>query len=265
MRFFLAVFFVLLTCCPYWAYALDLKVALAVQELPGAGRVGNPGASGVGLEAFNTELAQEVCRRINARCTLEKVVFAEILPGVESGQFKLGFGNFLRTAEREKRVGFSDAIWRSSSRLLSRPATAQRFAARQAVDISIDTLREARVVAVAETQQHIFLQKIADENGLTIITARTMAEAFALLRDDRADFGLFAILNAYALLGREPAGKFEFVGAAEAGRGLGGTVHIALPRVEEVLCQAINKAIAGLRADGTFHRIVRRHFPFSLE
>ena len=264
MLFLRAVFLVLLTS-PFLAHALDLRVALGAQELPSASDIGNKRAPGGGLAAFNTELAREVCRRINARCTLENVVFAEILPGVESGQFKLGFGNFLRTAEREKRVGFSDAIWRSSSRLVARPATADRFAARQAVDISIDTLREARVVTVAETQQHLFLQKIADQNGLTIVTVRTMAEAFVLLRDDRADFGLFPILNAYAELNREPAGKFAFVGAAEAGRGLGGTVHITLAKTDEALCQAVNKAIAGLRSDGTFHRIVRRYFPFSLE
>ena len=73
------------------------------------------------------------------------------------------------------------------------------------------------------------------------------------------------MLSAYAVLNREPAGKFEFVGPPLADDGLGGTVHIALPKGDAALRQGVNQSLAAMRADGTFHRIVRRHFPFSLE
>ena len=250
---FLSFFLLLFLSLPTFAHMQELRIAIAIS-----------GQRNV-LTAFNEDLAREICRRVNARCRTTIITFSEILPGIEAQKFELGFGNFLLTPEREARVAFSDPIWRSSSRLVTTPATARRFTAEQGPDIALDSLRDARIVAVPETQQYRYLQGQAGQNGLTIVTARSYVEAFALLREGKADFFLLPMLSAYVQFGREEAGRFEFFGAPIAGGGLGGSVHIVLPKTDEVLCYAVNKAIAALRADGSYHRIVRRHFPFSLE
>lgn len=249
------------------ARALELRVALGVQgsvpeqrAAPGKGSV----QSG-GLVAFNEDLARELCRRINARCTTVNVTFAEILPGVEAQNFELGFGNFLRTPEREKRAAFSDSIWRSASRLIAAPATARAFAARLGQEVSLDNLRQARLAVVAETQQHRYLQALAEERGLKVQAVDTVAEVIALVRNGQADFCLLPMLSGYALLNREPDNGLAFVGPAVADGGLGGTVHIALPKSEAALRLAVNQALGAMRADGSYLRIVRRHFPFSLD
>lgn len=100
MRSLLLVFFVLsglLTSAQSQAQARELRIALGVADaraLHGAGQTG-------GLAAFNEDLAREICRRMSARCTTVNIVFADILPGIEAGTFELGFGNYLRTPERE--------------------------------------------------------------------------------------------------------------------------------------------------------------------
>ena len=76
---------------------------------------------------------------------------------------------------------------------------------------------------------------------------------------------LLPTLSGYLQLAQPEGAGLEFFGPPEVAHGLGGTVHIALPKTDEALCGAVNKAIAELRADGTYHRIVRQHFPFSLE
>ena len=247
--------------------ALDLRVALGVQDVQVAQRAGasKNEVQGGGLTAFNEDLAREICRRMSARCITSNLEFAEILPGIEAQKFELGFGNFLRTPAREERVAFSDSIWRSSSRLVALSQTAQHFAAQQGRDVALDRLREARIVAIADSQQFLYLQTLAAENRLTLIAAKTMADIVVLLRTDKADFCLLPVLSAYALIGREAPGQFEFFGPAEARHGLGGSVHIALPKGDEALRLGVNKAIAALRADGSYHRIVRRYFPFSLD
>lgn len=233
----------------------DLHIALGIQDAtPAAGKRGDTG----GLAAFNEELARDICRRIAARCTTSNVLFSEILPGIENGRFDLGFGNYLRTPEREQRVAFSAAIWRSSSRLVARSGSA-------AADTELATLRRARLAVLAETQQHAYLRRVAAERQLEVLTARTLAETFALLRDGQADFALLPMLSAYAMLVREPAGGFEFVGAPVTDDGLGGSVHIALPKGREALRLAVDRAIAAMRADGTYPRVVRRHFPFNVD
>lgn len=249
------------------AQALELRVALGIQDSVGQQRAA-PGKGSVqpgGLVAFNEDLAREICRRINARCTTANVTFGEMLPAIEAQNFELGFGNFLRTPEREKRVAFSDSIWRSSSRLIAMPATARTFATRAGREIALDNLRNARLAVVAETQQHRYLEGLAEERGLRVQAVKTVAEVIALLRDGQADFCLLPMLSGYALLNREPEGGLAFVGPAVAEGGLGGTVHIAMPKSEAALRLAVNQAIGVMRADGSYHRIVRRHFPFSLD
>jgi ABC-type amino acid transport substrate-binding protein len=261
MRWLLLLPFLLATSL---AQALELRIALGEHDAL-RGEAARTGGQSGDVTAFNEELAREICRRINARCTTVNITFAEILSGVEAKRFDLGFGNFLKTAEREQRVAFSDPIWRSSSRLLARPATAQVFAKRLGQEVSLDNLRNARLVVIAESQQHIWLQKLAAGRGLSLLTAKTMTEVFAMLREDRADFSLLPMLSAYAVLSGDPVVGLEFVGRPVTEGTLGGTVHIALPKDDAVLRQSVNQAMAAMRADGTYHRIVRRYFPFNLD
>lgn len=256
MRRLLPVLFVLFGIVSL-AQARELRVAVGIL-------VANQQQSG-GLSAFNEDLAREICRRINVRCKTSHMLFAEILPGIEAGQIDLGLGNFLRTPEREKRVGFSDAIWRSSSRLIGSHESAVRFAGNSRQEVTLAALRQARIVTVINSTQQAYLKQIAGEQGLTVLAVDTMDEVFVQLRQGKADFGLLPMLSAYSMLHRDPGGGLEFVGQPLVDNGLGGTVHMALPKDDEALRLSVNQGIAELRADGTYHRIVRRHFPFSLD
>ncbi|RIX48977.1 MAG: hypothetical protein D3M94_03485 [Rhodocyclales bacterium GT-UBC] len=256
----------LLFCCSLSiAQALEVRVALSLPEGPGqvqptVGRV----AKG-GLAAFNEELAREICRRLNARCTVSRMPFSEILSSVEENRFDLGFGNYLRTPERERRVDFSEPIWRSSSRLVATPATIRRFASGNGAGISLDKLRQARVACIEGTLQHAFLRSIAPAQDLELVTVASVSETLNVLRENKADFVLQPVLSSFALIGREAPGSFEYVGPPLTENGLGGTVHVAMPKGSDALRRSVNLAIAAIRADGTFHRIVRRYFPMNLD
>mgnify|MGYP000858932117 FL=1 len=261
----------LLLIAALWSGALpaaDLRVAVLVQDtaqLTIHGELLPSGTPGADLVAFTDELAHEICRRIRARCTFSYVVFGEILPGVEDGRFELGFGNFLRAPKREKRVAFSDPIFRSASRLVGSPATARAFAGRFGQAVSLDNLRGARVAAMEGSQQQAFLDAIAPERDLTVVATATTGGAFGALRKGDADFALLAIRTAYALISHDNSRRFGFVGPAVADHGLGDTAHVILPRRKEALRRSVNEAIAEIRADGTGHRIMRRHFPVTLD
>jgi ABC-type amino acid transport substrate-binding protein len=254
--------FLALLLCAGTARALDLTVALVAQE---PGDMPAAVAPGPGLAAVNADLAREICLRIGARCQLVYRPFGDILADVEAERVDLGFGNFLRTPERESRVALSDPVWRSSSRLLAKAATVDDFAARLGHAVTLATLRDARVVAIAGSQQGTYLERAAAGRGLTLIAAATPAEAVRELLDDRADFALLPVFAAYAQLSREPAQPLAFAGPAVVGHGLGGTVHVAMARRNDTLRQQVDRAIAAIRADGTYQRIVRRHLPFGLD
>ena len=248
--------------------AVELTAAIEVYDPAYVSMPGNaipPNMPGAELALINEAFAHEICRRISARCTLRYVAFGEILPGIEEGRFDLGFGNFLRTPEREKRVAFSDAVWRSSSRLVALRTKAELLTGKTGQAVSVDSLHGVRVVAVDGSQQQSFLKNIAGERGVTLVLAATPAGVFSALREDRADFALLSAITAYLLLQKDGTRQFEFAGPAVSDRGLGGSVHIALPKQRDELRRTVNQAIATIRADGTFQRIVRQYLPLGLD
>ena len=240
-----------------WSGALpaaDLRVAVLVQDAAQVSLRGDlvPSSTpGADLVAFTDELAHEICRRIRSRCAFSYVTFGEILPGVEDGSFDLGFGNFLRAPKREKRLAFSEPIFRSASRLVASPATARAFAGKLGQAVTLDNLRGARVAAMEGSKQQEFLDAIAAERELSVVATATTAGAFDALRNGRVDFALLPIRTGYALISHDKSRRFGFVGPAFADHGLGDTVHIILPRQKEALRRSVNQAIAEIRADGT--------------
>lgn len=255
-------FILLFCCCLSAAQAKDLRVAVGPRDKLTAQPAGMYTAS---LSAFNEDMAREICRRMNRHCDMVYGPMGDILSDVEGGRIDLGFGSFLGTPEREARVDFSVPIWRSSSRLVSTPAAVRQFTQTSGVKPGLATLRDVRVVSIRGSVQQLALQKMADENRLSLVESRTMLDSLDALREGRADFCLLPMLIAYSMMSREAPGQFEFVGDPIVDSGLGGSVHIALPKNRDDLKAAVDKAIAEMRADGTFHRIVRRHFPFSLD
>jgi len=206
---------------------------------------------------LNDALVREICVRIAARCTQHPLPFADILPGVESGRFQLGVANVLHTPERERRVLFSQALWRSSSRLVGTTASIGRFGG----EVRLADLRDAAVAVVKGTQQHRAIQGIAQAQRLRIVETESTGEAMALLLRGQTDFALMPVRSAYFLL-QSAQGRATFTGPALLDSGLGGSVHAILPKREAQLRQDVDAALDAMRGDGTFQRILRRYMPF---
>lgn len=243
------------------ATAEQWRVAIGVHDQV-ASRKGQPTG---GLAGFNEVMAREICRRAGVDCVFSSLEFKGVFDGVANGECQLGFGNFLRTPEREQRVAFSAPIWRSSSRLIGTLATAKRFAPEAGTEVMLERLVGARIIAVTGTVQYRYLQTHAAERGLSIVDKSVLQDAAASLLSDEADFLLAPALSGYALISSLPDGKLQFIGPAVAEHGLGGSVHVALPKGNAAVQKAVDRAIAAIRADGTYQRIVRQFFPFSLD
>ncbi|MBI2307106.1 MAG: amino acid ABC transporter substrate-binding protein [Rhodocyclales bacterium] len=223
----------------------------------------NPADSGEGgaIAELNEALTRELCRRLMARCSLHPQPFAEIIPGVEAGRYQLGVGNVIRSPEREARVLFSRTLWRASSRLVGTPAAIRQHRPAGG-EIRVQALHGVRIAAVRGSQQHQFVARHAATRQLVLTETATLGEALHALLDGRADFALMPVRGAYFLLAQQPPGSVEFTGPPLTEEGLGGTVHLILPKAEGTLQREVDRALDAMRGDGTFQRIVRRYMPF---
>lgn len=242
-----------LAASPAFPTAREIRVATLPPSVPGASEV-EPG----NIAALNDALIREVCQRLAARCETTRLPFVEVLPGVESGRYQLGVANVLRTPEREARVLFSQPLWRSSSRLVARPSTVERHGG---ATLQLAQLQNVTVAAERGTQQHRYLQRLEEKQGVKVLDTRSVADAMAAVADGHADFALMPMRSAFFLLQQAP-GQVVFAGQAMVEDGLGGTVHMILPKSSEALRRELDVALDAMRRDGTFQRIFRRHMPF---
>lgn len=241
------------------------ELCFAIGRAESAAAAGDdPAAPGSRLAAMYDDIARELCRRMAVSCTIERVPVAAILSDVEQGTCDIGFGPFLYSPERARRFALSDPIWRSASRLVTRRGTAEAFTTRLGTPLALDTLRDARVAAVSGSAQQAWLVGAAAAQRLTLVPARTAAEAVARL-DGAADFALLPATIAYELMANDAAQKLDFAGPPESGHGLGGTAHLVLRAGDDARLAAVNGAIAAIRGDGTLPRIVRQHLPVWLD
>lgn len=207
------------------------------------------------LTGFNVDIMRALCRAMTATCRFDEVPFQDLLEAVASGRFDFGLANFLRTPERETRVAFSAPYWRSSSSVVGPAAEIDRAVP--------DALAGRRLAVIVGSRQHAYATRIAGTLA-AVVERQHLNEVWQALRQGQADMALVPTLAALGFLTSEEGRPFSTVGTPLMEGGLGGTVHIVLPKGRADLQTAVDKAIAAIRADGSYQEINRRYFPFDV-
>lgn len=215
-------------------------------------------ADGV-LVGFNIEFGRELCRSLQAVCSFDAAPFKQIIDDVAAGRYDIGFGNVLRTPDREQRLLFSIPYWRSSSSLVG-----QRGQPEMALD---EAIRSRRIAAIRGSRQHEALSRLAGSDPAllaNLVTVSTLEELWAAMRNGKSDLAIGPTLNVVHFLLSDAGDGFETIGTPMSEDGLGGTVHIVFPPGQHELKASVDRALTALRNDGTYQRINRSYFPFDI-
>lgn len=207
------------------------------------------------LWGFNVDFAREVCRLLHATCTLETQPLATAIAEVTAGQYDMALSNLLRTAEREQHLLFSVPYWRSSSSLIGR---------RGMPDVDLTEAVHNHRIAVLRGSHQIEVLSALDGAATSLVPVDTYTELWRCLRDNRADLGIMATLNALHFLLTDEGQDFETIGNPLTENGLGGPIHIVFPLGRLELKKAVDAAIIHLRDDGTYQNLSHRYFPFDI-
>lgn len=207
------------------------------------------------LTGFNVDLARAMCRVMKVDCVFTAEPLKALIDDVAAGRFDIGFGNLLRTPEREKRLLFSEPYWRSSSSLIGRRGTP---------DISLaEAVRTLRIATIKGSRQNDVLARLAGADH-TLITVPTTEELWVSLREGKCDLAIAPTLNAMHFLLSDGGEGFETVGNPMTDNGLGGAVHIVFPPGRGDLKTAVDHAVEALRSDSTYQSLNHRYFPFDI-
>lgn len=213
----------------------------------------NVDASGK-LVGFDIDIANALCERMKVKCTFVAQDWDGIIPGLLANKYDAIIASMTITAERKKRVDFTDKYYTTPAQFVVRKGTD--------VDVSVEGMKGKNVGAQKATTTANYLEDMY--KGSTLKFYDTQEQANLDLKAGRLDAMLADKLIMLDWLGKD-GGCCEFTGpilteAKWFGEGTG----IAIRKGDPELTAMFNKAIAEIVADGTYAKINAKYFPFSI-
>jgi polar amino acid transport system substrate-binding protein len=202
------------------------------------------------LIGFDIDIAKALCDKMKAECTFVAQDWDGIIPALMAKKYDAIVASMSITPEREKAVAFTNPYYSNSL----------RYVAKKSSDFDPAHLKGKTIGAQRATISASYL----DEHHKGDVDTKlydTQENAYLDLASGRTDAVLADMLVSYEWL-KSPAGEgFEFKGEAID---IGDKIGIALRKQDTALVERFNKALAAIRADGTYDKINAKYFPFSI-
>jgi len=211
------------------------------------------GADG-SLIGFEIDLGQALCARIKRQCEFIAQDWDGMIPGLLAHRFDGIFASMLITEERKKQIDFTNRYYQSNF----------AFVARKGTRLSLDDKKlDGKVIGTIPGSSVCYLEKkfpeatvkvydSADSMYLDLVSGRIDAITAATVVDTR-------FLKSEQ--GKDMAFVSEnFVDPDCFGAGYG----IGLRKEDTALREDLNRAIAEVRADGTYSEIAKKYFDYDI-
>ena len=204
------------------------------------------------IQGFDVDVMNALCKQIGAKCTITHQPFDSLIPSLKLGKFDAVIASLGITPARKKQVDFTVPYYFN---------TASFVAAKSAnLTISKTGLKGKTIGVQSGTTFAAYLNDVYG-NMVTIKTYSSNEDALLDLKNGRIDTFLgdtpLSILwlkkpgnSSFAIIGK-PIVSQKYFGSGDG---------IAVKKGNTQLLQALNKAIAKIKANGTLAKIQQKYF-----
>ncbi len=198
------------------------------------------------LAGLDVELGTALAEKLGVGVEFQEAAWDSLLIGIDSGRFDTVINSVSITDERAEKYNFSDPYYYEARRVVVR-----------ADDDSIQAPEDLNGKKIATNATNAFIPWY-EEQGAEIVGIDTSAEAIDLVLSGRADFlgTSVPVLNAY--LDEHPDAKDKLKEAFVIPNSED-VIAIPVRKGETEFLDAINAALAELRADGTLKAISEKY------
>jgi len=205
------------------------------------------------LHGFDIDIANEVCKRLQAQCTISVDKIGNMIPSLKAGKYDAWISAIPVTEEHKKEIAFSDVYFSGVGELLA--TSTSTFSA-----LPIEL--KGKTIGVEAATSHIPYIKFIYGDAIKILTFSTGHDACLALKEGKVDAVLDdeLVLNHwrmehadkkhYRLIGL-PAKHLDLIKQQYA-------IAVAKDNIE--LITAINQALAEIKSDGTYDHLIKKHF-----
>jgi polar amino acid transport system substrate-binding protein len=209
------------------------------------------------LQGFDIDIAKALCEKMKVKCDFVAQDWDGIIPALLAGKYDAIIASMSITEERKKSVDFTNKYYNT-------PASFVANKKMNVADASPETLKGKTLGAQSATTHASYLED--KYKGSTIKLYGTQDEANADLVAGRLDGVLADKVALLEWLGKTEDGKCcKFIGSdIRDVKYFGDGAGIAIRKNEPELKAMFDKAIAEIRADGTYKKINDKYFPFDV-
>ncbi len=209
------------------------------------------------LVGFDIEITKALCKQMGVRCTMVQQDWDGIIPALLARKYDAIVASMSITEERKKKVAFTNKYYNTPAKFVRKKGSG--------IEISKEGLKGKTVGVQRATTHDNF---ITGEFGAEVDIKRyaTQDEAYLDAVVGRLDLLLAdSVAMEDGFLKTDKGKDFEFVGPGFSDvKYFGEGVGIAIRKRDTDLVQMFNKAIAGIRADGTYKKINAKYFPYDV-
>ncbi len=208
------------------------------------------------LEGFDIDIAQALCQRMQVKCELVQMEFDALIPGLKAKKIDAIVASRSITPERRKNVDFSVKYYHTPARLVAKVGAL--------TDVSPAGLK-GRKIGVQRTTIHDRFATATFKDSQIVRYAK-QDEVVLDMKSGRIDATLMDVVAADEGFLKTPAGQgFAFVGPSYTDPAFfGDGAGIAVRKGDNALRQRLDTAIAAIRADSTYKKIMGKYFAYDI-
>lgn len=209
------------------------------------------------LQGFEVDLLKELCNVMQADCVLVQHPWDGILKGLVTREYDAIMSSLEITERRQKRIAFSDPYYRIPAVFVGPKEVAPGA-------VSPSAMAGKKIGTVDRSEHEAYLEEFYKDSEIAFFAKQDEANLDLLVGRLDAVFGDKLLLSKF-LESREGS-CCHILGDAPADPAYRRAVYgIGMRKDDETLRTRFNRAIAQVKADGTYDRISAKYFSFDIK
>ncbi len=210
------------------------------------------------LVGFDIDLAKELCKRIEAKCTFVESDFDSLIPSLKAKKIDAIISSLSITEKRQQEIAFSDKLYAANARLIAKAGSD--------IQPTLESLRGKRVGVLQGSTQEAYANTHWQPKGIDVVAYQNQDLIYADLGSGRIDVAFQdEVAGSEGFLKQAPGKGYAFAGpAVKDDKFFGVGTGLGLRKADTELKAALDKAFADMRQDGTYDTFAKKYFDFDV-
>ncbi|WP_409299432.1 ABC transporter substrate-binding protein [Pseudomonas sp. KCJK8993] len=205
------------------------------------------------IAGFDYDIGNALCAQMQVNCEWTEVEFDGLIPSLKVKKIDAALSSMTITAERRKSVDFTHRYYFTSSRLVMKKGAV--------VDDQYQSLKGKTIGVQRSTTTDRYATEVLEPKGIKVTRYSNNEEIYMDLAAGRLDAIFADTIPLEDFLAMPRGADYAFVGPElKDPKYVGEGAGIAVRKGNEPLVGELDKAIAGIRANGEYQKIQAKYF-----